>query len=292
LIIFILWRVWLKQKFGISPSESVKDIDLLSKYPFEQWFFEIQKTLHELFVERNSPYFSYLFCALTLYIWTTKLSIKIMVRNIKSTKNIFFWISAGFFSLACLYSMFGHIVTAHYGGYFKAINIFYFIIPLLLVNLDFKISRRATAFLCILTIAPTLGVVDKSLSYPPRAFFYGKYYSNNNEIPKMQNCVSDFNFETQVVSVQKFNAMEWLPQFIYGETLWTAVIKVSNKNDFPVHPVSGRGQFVVSEIRNSDGAVLPLLNSNESALLKYNFSTKYNIYPQDLEITVRQIDCP
>jgi hypothetical protein len=148
----IIWHVYVVQHFGISPSDQAKDI---LGYPLAAWkdyFLSGINGNHKLigtglfaYLEAGSLLLFLVILAVALWI-----SNNILVKRYKSVSPEIRGLASASIGFVFLYVCFGPTVIMHYTGYFKAIAVFFFLIPLLLVATDANRVKQVFVYLLLI----------------------------------------------------------------------------------------------------------------------------------------------
>jgi hypothetical protein len=151
-MIAIIWHIYVVQHFGISPSEQAQHI---LGYPLGAWkdyFLSGINGNHKLvgtglfaYLEAGSLLLFLVILAVALWI-----SNNILVKRYKWVSPEIRGLASASISFVFLYVCFGPVVIKYYTGYFKAIAVFFFLIPLLLVATDANRIKQVFVYLLLI----------------------------------------------------------------------------------------------------------------------------------------------
>ena len=152
-IVAILWHIYIVHHFGIAPSEQAFGILGL---PFVAWFYYFLSAVHGNLLLIGKGYgaiceaISLLFFLLIL-LFSIMISLNILVKRFRMVPIGVRGIAFASVLIVMLYSCFGPTVMMHYSGYFKAIGVLFFLLPVLVVAAKF--SRKMVIFVISLLMA-------------------------------------------------------------------------------------------------------------------------------------------
>lgn len=208
-IIAVAWHFYVVKHFGIAPSQQARNI---LGYPLVAWekYFSSGLEGNHILVGGNWTAYAE---AMTLFLFLIVLIIAICIsisvlfrRNPLITPEVR-GVSLTLISFSFLYLCFGSTVIAHYTGYFKAVALFFFLIPLLLPFVKYK--KYVKIFICsflflsiLLTTAYHLKV--RILAYPVNFEKYTKMSTVTNV--KIIECFNNFSVKVKVDNVSVVHA--------------------------------------------------------------------------------------
>ncbi|MDN0118619.1 hypothetical protein QVN83_06505 [Yersinia frederiksenii] len=265
-IVAVAWHFYVVKHFGIAPSQQATNI---LGYPFVAWkkyFLSGLNGNHILVGTSLSAYAE----AMTLFLFLAILVIAVFVsllvlfkRDSLVTPEIR-GVSLTLVSFSFLYACFGSTVIAHYTGYFKAISLFFFLIPLLLPFIKCKkiIKNTLCLFLCLSVLLTTIYHLKvRILAYPVNFEKYTKMSAVTN-VEKIA-CFNDFNAKIEVNNIAIIHKDVLSRMFGMNDVVIVDVelfnnssnIFVSTKNIGSVfmsyHWVNKEGKVIIDGIRSA-----------------------------------------
>ena len=151
-LVAIIWLLYVVQHFGIFPSEQAHNILGYPLVAWQDYFLSGMNGNHKLVGTGFSAYAE----AGSLLLFLAILAVVLLIsKNILVTRYALVppeirGVVLASICFVLMYASFGSTVIMHYSGYFKAIAIFFFLIPLLLVATD--INRKKKFFIYLLLI--------------------------------------------------------------------------------------------------------------------------------------------
>lgn len=245
-IIFLLWQIFIINKFQIRPSQQA--INILD-YPFFSIFEMVFGAItgnHHLYnkpellhLAKREIYSVALFVILLLsFIY---FCFKLLFKNSNREFSIFnFSIASASLAIGILYSCFGSTVMMDYTGYMKAANVMFFLLPLVFILYLKRIPVVYLIFLTFITI------------YFSFYLFYNKrinvgYAVNYNNPEKIEfstfepNCLKKYKAKITPLSFEKVGSKK-----IIGDPINIINVLVENTGDESFLPYLGKGGTNVS----------------------------------------------
>lgn len=203
-LIVVAWQVYVVRHFGVSPSSQAHGILGL---PLASWFKYLASGLQHNHLLVGSSIDAYFEAAsLLLFLAVLSLAVALAARTLRRREGTAAspevrGIAAGMLVFCALYTCFGPTVMMHYTGYFKALAVFFFLIPLLLALAPVRSRTVAmTAGLLLLAVAETTVYNFRARLLPFNTFYAGVDKAKIQET-KSFACLADFNSSVRVRSV-------------------------------------------------------------------------------------------
>lgn len=211
-MIAVLWHIYIVHHFGIAPSAQAFGVLGL---PLVSWFNYLQSGLYgnHLFVGKGfaccaETILLVFFLAITMTSFFV--SVSILVKRFGVVPVGIRGIAFAVMLMGVLYSSFGPIIMMHYTGYFKAIGVLFFLLPLLLVvgNFPKKFVILAIFLLVTAVIFATNYNMKKRLLQSPGIDKYTQMSTviNSNRMA----CFGEYKAEVKVCSVTFLNQNAFL----------------------------------------------------------------------------------
>lgn len=131
-IIAVAWNLYVTQHFGVTPSSQAHGI---LGMPLAAWARSMDVAMHPAHTGGQLRLGGFEFFSLILFLLVLIAALKIASKTLRLPQGpmrpVVHGVAASSAMFAILYACFGPTVTAHYTGYFKAIAVFFFLIPLL-----------------------------------------------------------------------------------------------------------------------------------------------------------------
>lgn len=143
-VIVVAWRCYVEVHFGISPAQQAGGI---LGFPLQAWSTYFMSALHgrHLYAPELSQFEAtclllFLMVLITAFAWSIA-----FLRSVHASSAPQAWgMALASLAFALLYASFGHVVIMHYTGYYKAVAVFFFLIPFLVVQQGTGRLRRTT----------------------------------------------------------------------------------------------------------------------------------------------------
>jgi hypothetical protein len=251
ILLFSLWQIFIRSKFGVSPSSQAGNV---LGWPFYHAFHYIAAGLHGIHPQIGAGKEAYLeaigiILFLTLLIVSAQFLISLLNLPKIKEKPIYTGIALTFLSLIALYICFGPIVIMRYSGYFKATNIFMFVIPFAAALLHRQI-RMFTCFFLIFTTLFFNYLLWESVSEPPYHPMPIIHYVSSEPA-----CLKDYRVKIVPVSFEEPATHGLLKKLLVKRTL-TAFVKITNLSTQDFSPYQGKGNVNLSyqwiNVKNSN----------------------------------------
>lgn len=227
IIITVGWQVYIVRHFGIRPAEQAHNIMGLPLASWWDYFTSGLSGVHKLIGAGPFAYFesasllSYL-AVLVVGVWV---SIHTLFIGKKIRAGDVSGLSLATLLFVALYLCFGSTVMMHYTGYFKAISVFFFIIPLLITFNDLSARARNVSITILLASLLITSI----------------YNFQNRILPK----ISSLDSITQLSKVMKSDRTECFGN--YGYEVKLNNIKFYNRS-FLAH-IFDEGQYMVLDVK-------------------------------------------
>jgi hypothetical protein len=273
-MIAIVWHIYIVQHFGKSPSEQAHGV---LGYPFVAWkdyFLLGINSNHQVvgtagifgYEEAGSLVFFLSILAIALWI-----SSNILVKPYKLISAEIRGIAMALICFVFLYVSFGPTVMMHYTGYFKAIAVFFFLIPLLLVYTD--VNRIKVVFVYLLLIVALSFTTFYNMNAKILAFTSSEdQYTKMSTITETRRieCFGKYEAKIKVNDIKVINVGDLSRLFGRGN-LMVVNLDLINSGDHPFistrnfgsvhmsyHWVDKHGEVVLDGIRSAiPGVLLP-----------------------------------
>ncbi|MDN0076830.1 hypothetical protein QU481_18445 [Crenobacter sp. SG2303] len=247
-IVAICWRLYISNHFGVTPSSQAQGI---LGTPFVAWFKYLLSGVSDNHILVGSGFPSYAEAgSLILFIMVLGAALfsawKLINNRVLSSTPELGGIALATGSLVALYVCFGPTVMSHYTGYFKALSVFSFLIPLLLASI--AVSRLEK-----------LGIYSLLLL----SLFFSTFYNMkvrilpfdiySDEIIKMSaisnhppiKCFNDYDAEIKINSVT-INKGSTISNYIGRGTQIVVDLDLKNTGDNPFWSTNNIGGVFMS----------------------------------------------
>ncbi|HDL7750002.1 TPA: hypothetical protein PXP51_002376 [Yersinia enterocolitica] len=247
-VVAVCWHFYVVQHFGIAPSQQA--INILG-YPFVAWekYFSSGLNGNHILVGANWTAYAEamtLFLFLVTLILATCISLSILFKKNSLIPPEVRGIALTLASFSVLYACFGSTVIAHYTGYFKAVALFFFLIPLLLSFVNFKkmVNNFIYTLLLLSVVLTTVYHLKvRILAYPVNFDKYTKMSTVTNI--ETIGCFNDFNAKIKVNNVSVFH--EDIISRIFGmDDIIIVDVELINNSLNPFVSTKGRGSVFMS----------------------------------------------
>ncbi|WP_227721658.1 hypothetical protein [Yersinia proxima] len=247
-VVAVCWHFYVVQHFGIAPSQQA--INILG-YPFVAWekYFSSGLNGNHILVGANWTAYAEamtLFLFLVTLILATCISLSILFKKNSLITPEVRGIALTLISFSVLYACFGSTVIAHYTGYFKAVALFFFLIPLLLSFVNFKkmVNNFIYTLLLLSVLLTTIYHLKvRILAYPVNFDKYTKMSTVTNV--ETIGCFNDFNAKIKVNNVSLFH--EDIMSRIFGmDDIIIVDVELINNSPNPFVSTKGRGSVFMS----------------------------------------------
>ncbi|HDL7823838.1 TPA: hypothetical protein PXP39_001478 [Yersinia enterocolitica] len=247
-VVAVCWHFYVVQHFGIAPSQQA--INILG-YPFVAWekYFSSGLNGNHILVGANRAAYAEamtLFLFLVTLILATCISLSILFKKNSLITPEVRGIALTLASFSVLYACFGSTVIAHYTGYFKAVALFFFLIPLLLSFVNFKkmVNNLIYTLLLLSVLLTTVYHLKvRILAYPVNFDKYTKMSTVTNI--ETIGCFNDFNAKIKVNNVSVFH--EDIISRIFGmDDIIIVDVELINNSLNPFVSTKGRGSVFMS----------------------------------------------
>ena len=143
-LVAVAWLSYVTVHFGVAPAEQSHGI---LGFPFTAWFEYLLSGLegnHKLVGTGYASYFEVatLILFMGVLVFSGWLSINILFCETQLVSSIEKGVALTSLAFVLLYVSFGPTVIMHYTGYFKALGIFFFLIPVILASGDFRVKFK------------------------------------------------------------------------------------------------------------------------------------------------------
>ncbi|WP_145931320.1 hypothetical protein [Yersinia bercovieri] len=247
-VVAVCWHFYVVQHFGIAPSQQA--VNILG-YPFVAWekYFSSGLNGNHILVGANWTAYAEamtLFLFLVTLILATCISLSILFKKNSLITPEVRGVALTLVSFSVLYACFGSTVIAHYTGYFKAVALFFFLIPLLLSFVNFKkmVNNFIYTLLLLSVLLTTVYHLKiRILAYPVNFDKYTKMSTVTNI--ETIGCFNDFNAKIKVNNVSLFH--EDIISRIFGmDDIIIVDVELINNSPNPFVSTKGRGSVFMS----------------------------------------------
>ncbi|CRY55546.1 Uncharacterised protein [Yersinia intermedia] len=205
----VAWHFYVVKHFGIAPSEQASNI---LGYPFAAWtkYFLSGLDGNHILVGANWTAYAEamtLFLFLVTLIIAVYVSLSVFFKTNPLVTPVVRGVALTAISFSALYACFGSTVIAHYTGYFKAIALFFFLIPLLLHFTGFnKVIKFSIYFSLFLSVFLTT-----AYHFKVRVFAYPENFDKYTKMSTLTNldtfsCFENYNAKIKVKDVNIIHA--------------------------------------------------------------------------------------
>lgn len=268
IIVTVIWQTYIVHHFGIRPAEQAHNIMGLPLVSWWDYFTSGLSGAHKLIGVSPFAYFesasllSYL-AVLVTGIWV---SIYALFYVKKISGGDISGLSLATLLFVALYLCFGSMVMMHYTGYFKAISVFFFIIPFLITFNDLSARTRRVSIAILLTSL----FVTSIYNFENRIFSKMSNLDNITQLSKVKKsdrieCFGNYSYEVKLNNIKFYNRSFLAHIFDEGQYM---VMEVKVTNTSPYEWISN-GNFgsVNMSYRWVDGSGKVLQDGIRSAIL-------------------------
>tara|TARA_R110001583_G_scaffold149372_1_gene301455 strand:+ start:15265 stop:16956 length:1692 start_codon:yes stop_codon:yes gene_type:complete len=230
-IVVVGWQAYVISHFGVAPSKLAHGI---LGAPFSAWYEYFMSSVrgHHKLVGAGWVSIAELL-SLASFLFILVLSAIASVRVVLCREEPFHGgrgLALAWVMLIGLYACFGPTVMMHYTGYFKAISIFLFLIPLYLGFCGFSSVIRRILFFIIIVIFCQVGIYNMKARILP-------VHSNLDKYTKMSSvstsgsyeCFNDYRYSVEINDIEYFRSrfLSGLPDYMLMN------INVVNLSSYP-----------------------------------------------------------
>ncbi len=239
-----IWQVFIRMKFGVSPSSQASGVlswPLLSAWHYMQAGF-LGNTGRIAHLE---SFGIFLFLLLLL------LNIVVSGRFLLQTRlPIHRGIAAAFLSITLMYFCFGNTLMKDYTGYFKAVSVYLFVIPFVIVLQQKKMTVFMRIFLASLMLYFDAFLWGRINAAPPSESEPEVHYATSPPV-----CLKDYHAKLELVSSKNLSEGNLLKRFLLDRRSLMQ-IKITNLSPDTFVPFQGQGGVNLSYqwVRMNNGA--------------------------------------
>lgn len=142
-LIAVVWNLRVTHHFGASPASQAHGILGL---PLRAWWHSLVHALHTVTPEQNRIPREVVSLVLFLLVLIAALAIAIRTLRHRDSSPALRGVALGAAFFVVLYSAFGPTVTGDYTGYFKAVAVFFYLIPLMVAMAPLSRGRKAVVY--------------------------------------------------------------------------------------------------------------------------------------------------
>jgi len=204
IIIFVLWHIYIRVHFHISPSEQAYNILGLPFASFIKYLHFSILFQHPLVPNSSSELISLLY-----FIFLISISLLMILKQIKNAFSnskataylLPIWVS--FATLICLYLSFGDTVMMHHTGYMKASTIFFFMVIFIFTVNNQKVNWKIMVFFIIGLFYFNNEIISRI--HPKNIVFHEQMNRevDSLRLPKEAQCLQDFSYQVKIISEKK-----------------------------------------------------------------------------------------
>lgn len=280
-VIAILWQLYIVSHFGVRPSEQAHGILGLPFFAWYEYFVSGVSGHHKLV---GVGLFAYAEAAsLLAFVGVLILAVLAVFRLSKAEDAPGLEVSRGLsfavVLLVVMYSCFGPTVIMHYTGYFKALALFFFVVPLLYVLGGAGRYTLGGVFFVLFSSLVLVSTYNLLVRVLPSKNF--DEYTNLSKITETRRveCFGDYRFKVDVLGLETLRGGLISSVFGGGEYL-VVRLKLTNtgSNDLvstrdfgsvhmSYHWVDASGKVILDGIRSAiPGKILPGQSSDISVV--------------------------
>ncbi len=193
-MIFLSWHIYIRQHFGVSPSDQAHNI---FDYPFVSFFKHFYLSFHgahPLNMSLSTKELLYLIYFMVLL----TIALKILLSTFKNVPSHVKPISIVFIALIGLYLFFGDTVMMHYTGYMKASTIFFFVIIFYHAVALMKINLEMLVFLVVGFLMFGHALIERI--HPNHISVHEKNITVLEEnIAEKAECINDYKYKVDIL---------------------------------------------------------------------------------------------
>lgn len=242
----VAWYLYVSSHFGIAPSSQAYGVLGL---PLISWFECLISGLqgNHIFVGGGFPAYaeaiSLLIFMIVLLI-AGSLAIKILISSSKDTSLNIKGLALGAAVFVVMYISFGMTVITHYTGYFKALSLFFFLVPLFSAYAWITAKNYILYFLIISQALVTI------YNFKVRILPYSNNFDDYTQVSKLMDkadipCFDEYKFMADIKSVQVFSAGT-VSKLFGGKDYMVMDVRLTNTGTHDFVSTRGKGSVHMS----------------------------------------------
>ncbi|HVY53648.1 MAG TPA: hypothetical protein VHA13_03925 [Gammaproteobacteria bacterium] len=234
-IVIVGWQCYVRIRFHVSPSDQAHGILGLPLAATFKYMLGGYKRVHPLLGDSNAAYmegFGITFYLLLVIAVLRELA-HYLAKFSKEKEFNFISIGLAFVAIIAMYLCFGRTVMMHHTGYFKAANIFLFLLPFMACLEQTKLSKIS---LCILFI--NLIFFDYLLW---NRISTGPYHTERIVYAQSQPaCLKNYSAQIKPLSLEMVYRYHFL-KHVFGPSTTVITAEIKNTSNEIFYPYQGKG---------------------------------------------------
>lgn len=239
------WQIFIRVKFGamLSPENTV-GLPLVTTF---YYLFSGLRGSHPDIGIGRSAYFEGI--GILLYLILLTVSAIALFSLLKKTKyidkknlyekQIYIGIALSFLTLIAIYFCFGSLVMKHYTGYFKAANIFLFVLPFVACLTQTKLNRVSFFLLIVITLFFNSLLWERITLQPYQPTSQISYATNEPA------CLNDYRAQVLPISIQVRSSKGIINRLLTSQAVIINT-KITNQSSENFSPFPGKGGINMS----------------------------------------------
>lgn len=246
-IVAVAWNLYVTKHFGASPSSQAHGILGL---PLAAWAESMRVALHPAEAGGQLRLGSFEFFSLALFLLVLVAALRAAANTIKLPQGplrpVVHGVAASLALFALLYACFGPTVTGHFSGYFKAIAVFFFLIPLLLAltSATGTLKWLLYGLLLVALLHTTSGNLGQRVLSSPSNIDKFTRMSTLTETRRFE-CFGTYEAEIKVNRITLLKTTPWGALFGGGDQL-VVNVALTNSGQHPFVSSTGFGSVFMS----------------------------------------------
>ena len=246
-VLFVLWQAYILLHFGVSPRSQAQGI---LDIPFRSWFDYVMTGISGTHPLTGTAYGSRIEALLltvfaAVLIATFYTSVKTLLQANTDIPKM--GLAIGCIVMAMLYLCFGPTVMMHYTGYYKAIGIFIFLLPLLALFANVGKWLKTFLYLFLVVQVVVTSIYNFRIRFSPDGGSFDKYthisqISGSNT--KTNACFDEPRVMIDVGQIAVHNT-DILGK-IFGVPHLTVDLSVTNTSKYTYRSYFGEGSVFIS----------------------------------------------
>lgn len=246
-IVAVAWNVYLTRHFGASPSSQAHGI---LGMPLAAWAQSMNVALHPASTGGRLRLGSFEFFSLAFFLLVLVAALRTAANTIRLPQGplrpVVHGVAASLALFALLYACFGPTVTGHFSGYFKAVAVFFFLIPLLvaLTGTGGTLKRLLYGLLVVAVLHTSSGNLSQRVFASPGNIDKFTRMSALTETRRFE-CFGTYMADVKVNRITLIRTTSWGALFGGGDQI-VVNVALTNTGQHPFVSSTGFGSVFMS----------------------------------------------
>ncbi|MDN4061351.1 hypothetical protein QPK31_24325 [Massilia sp. YIM B02769] len=246
-IVAVAWNVYVTRHFGASPSSQAHGILGL---PLAAWAQSMNVALHPASDGGRLRLGSFEFFSLAFFLLVLVAALRTAANTIRLPQGplrpVVHGVAASLALFALLYACFGPTVTGHFSGYFKAVAVFFFLIPLLvaLTGTGGTLKRLLYGLLVLALLHTSSGNLGQRVFASPGNIDKFTRMSALTETRRFE-CFGTYEADVKVNRITLIKTTPWGALFGGGDQI-VVNVALTNTGQHPFVSSTGFGSVFMS----------------------------------------------